>query len=213
MKSRFTVYLLGCEITAASPSNHVLAISGHTATPTASCPHCRVSSQCIHGHDIRCPRDLLLWENAVRLVLHIHRFGSMNAACTVQTFADRLPQVVRPAVQHTVRLTTGLQHPRLAPDGEAGIRRGTTLSMAASPDTFAAHPSVANPTHGDAQDPWCSGSYTMPDAPVPDRARKLRQSPKTGQVIKIDCCVSKVHHDWGYTVPSTAGGPVHATVS
>jgi transposase len=136
MKPAFAVSLPGCEITAVSQSDHVLTITAHTTAPTASCPRCGVSSRRIHSYYTRRPRDLPLWEYAVRLVLRVRRFRCLNATCTVQTFAERLPQVVRPAAQRTVRLTTALQHLGLALGGEAGARLGTTLSMATSPDTL-----------------------------------------------------------------------------
>jgi transposase len=119
-----------------SQSNHVLTITAHTTGPTASCPRCRISSQRIHSYYTRRPRDLPLWEYAVRLVLRVRRFRCLNATCTVQTFVERLPQVVRPAAQRTVRLTTALQHLGLALGGEAGARLGVKLHVPTSPDTL-----------------------------------------------------------------------------
>jgi len=136
MPPALTFSLPGCEITAASQSDHVLTITAHTTAPTASCPRCGISSRRIHSYYTRRPRDLPLWEYAVRLVLRVRRFRCLSATCTVQTFAERLPQVVRPAAQRTVRLAMVLQQLGLALGGEAGARLGATLHMATSPDTL-----------------------------------------------------------------------------
>jgi transposase len=72
----------------------------------------------------------------VRLVLRVRRFRCLNARCMTQTFAERLPQVVRPAAQRTVRLTMALQQLGLTLGGEAGARLGATLYMPTSPDTL-----------------------------------------------------------------------------
>ena len=128
--------LPGCEITAVSQSDHVLTITAHPTAPTDRCPRGGISSPRIHSFYTRRPRDLPLWEFAVRLVLHVRRFRCLNASCTAHTFAERLPQVVRPAAQRTMRLTTALQQLGLALGGAAGARLGATLYMPASPDTL-----------------------------------------------------------------------------
>jgi hypothetical protein len=136
MPPTFPVSVPGCEITAVSQSDHVLTITAHTTASTATCPRCGLSSRRIHSYSTRRPRDLPLWESAVRLVLRVRRFRGLNATCTVQTFAERLAPVVRPAAQRTVRLTTALQHLVLALGGEAGARLGAKLHVPASPDTL-----------------------------------------------------------------------------
>jgi transposase len=135
MLSMSAISLPGCEMTAVSQSDGVLTITAHATAPTASCPRCGISSQRIHSYYTRHPRDLPLWEYAVRVVLHVRRFRCPNTSCTAQTFAERLPQVVRPAAQRTVRLTTALQQLGLTLGGEAGARLGTTLHMPTSPGT------------------------------------------------------------------------------
>jgi transposase len=128
--------LPGCEMTAVTKSDSVLTITAHSTAPTASCPRCGESSQRIHSYYTRRPRDLPLWDDAVCLVLHVRRFRCLNATCPAQTFAERLPQVVRPAAQRTVRLTTVLQQLGLALGGEAGARLGAILHVPTSPDTL-----------------------------------------------------------------------------
>jgi transposase len=130
------ISLPGCEMTAVSQSGGVLTITAHATAPVARCPRCGISSRRIHSYYTRRPRDLPLWEYAVRLVLHVRRFRCLNASCTTQTFAERLPQLVRPGVQRTVRLTTALQQLGLALGGEAGARLGAKLHVPTSPDTL-----------------------------------------------------------------------------
>jgi hypothetical protein len=72
----------------------------------------------------------------VRLVLHVRRFRGLSATCTAQTFAERLPPLVRPAAQCTVRLTMALQQLGHALGDEARARLGATLHMLTSPDTL-----------------------------------------------------------------------------
>jgi transposase len=128
--------LPGCEMTAVSQNDHVLTITAHTTAPTATCPRCGLSSRRIHSYYTRRPRDLPLWESAVRLVLRVRRFRCLNATCTVKTFAERLLELVRPAAQRTVRLTRALQQLGRALGGEAGARLGAKLHVPTSPDTL-----------------------------------------------------------------------------
>ena len=88
----------------------------------------------MHSDDTRRLRVLPLWDSAVRWVRRVRRLRCRNAACTVQTFAERLAQGVRPAAQHPRRLTTALQHRGLALGGAAGARLGATLHVPPSPD-------------------------------------------------------------------------------
>ncbi len=135
MPPAFACSLPGCEITTVSQSDHGLTITAHTTAPTAGCPRCGISSQRIHSYYTRRPRDLPLWDEIVRLVLRVRRFRCLNATCTTQTFAERLPALVRPAAPRTVRLTMALQQLGLARGGEAGARLGTS-SMPTSPDPW-----------------------------------------------------------------------------
>lgn len=136
MQPAFAFALPGCKITAVSQSDHALTITAHTTAPTAHCPYCGESSQRIHSYYTRRPRDLPQGDYAVRWILHVRRFRCLNATCTPQTFAERLPQVVQPAAQRTIRLTIALQQLGLALGGEAGARLGAKLYVPTSPDTL-----------------------------------------------------------------------------
>jgi transposase len=136
MPPAFAYSLPGCEITTVSQSDHGLTITAHTTAPKASCPRCGSSSRRIHSYYTRRPRDLPLWDKIVRWVLRVRRFRCLNATCTTRTFAERLPELVRPAAQRTVRLTRALQQLGLALGGEAGARLGSKLHLPTSPDTL-----------------------------------------------------------------------------
>lgn len=123
-------------MTAVSQNDSVLTITAHATAPTASGPRSGIASQRIHRYYTRRPLDLPLWDCTVRLVLLGRRCRCLNAGCTAQTFAERVPPVVRPAAQRTVRLTTVLQHLGLALGGEAAARLGATLPVPTSPDTL-----------------------------------------------------------------------------
>src|SRR5918999_5073962 len=84
--------LPGCEMTAVKQSDGALMITAHSTAPTANCPRCGERSQRIHSYYTRRPRDLPQGDYAVRLILHVRRFRCLNAICTAQTFAERVPQ-------------------------------------------------------------------------------------------------------------------------
>jgi hypothetical protein len=135
MQTALTFALPGCAITAVSQSDHVLTGTAHTTAPTASCPGRGISARRLHSYDTRRPRELPRWAYAGRLGLRVRRFRCLNATCTGQTFAERWPQVVRPAAQRPVRLPTALQHLGLALGGEAGARLGVKRHAPTRPDT------------------------------------------------------------------------------
>jgi hypothetical protein len=153
MPPAFIFSVPGCESTAVSQRDHVLTIAAHTPALTASGPRCGISSCRIHSYDTRRPRDLPLWAYAVRLVLCLRRFRCLHASCTTQTFAARLPQVVRPSAPRTVRLTAALQHLGLALGGEAGAGGH---APSAHPPRYppAARPAAAGAAHANAGHPW-----------------------------------------------------------
>jgi hypothetical protein len=84
-----------CEIRAVIQSGCILTITAHAIVATAGCPSCGIFSQPIHRDYTRHLRDRPPWDYAVRLVLHVRRFRCLKATCTTQTFAERLPQVMR----------------------------------------------------------------------------------------------------------------------
>lgn len=122
-----------------------------TVTPTAStaaCPDCATSSARIHSYYTRHPADLPITGRSTRLVLHVRRFRCLNPACPTATFAERLPNLVAPAAQRTVRLNAALRDRALAFGGQAGSRQSARSAMAASGATLLRRAHTATPpTH------------------------------------------------------------------
>ena len=100
------------------------------------CPVCGQPSQREHSRYIRRPRDLPCIGRALRLQLTVRRFFCDNAACPRQTFAERLPGVVRVSARRTERLAELQRQIGLALGGEAGARHAAQLDVPVSPDTL-----------------------------------------------------------------------------
>jgi transposase len=115
-------------------ADHLTIVAQATATEGA-CPHCGERSSQIHSHYTRSPQDVPSSGKTVRLVLKVRRFRCLNDACSAVTFAERLPSVVGPCAQRTVRLTNSLNRLDLALGGKPGARLSKRLGMAASPST------------------------------------------------------------------------------
>jgi transposase len=110
-----------------------------TARPTASsspCPRCQIPSGRIPSYYTRHPKDLPLAGFAVGLVLQVRRFRCLNPACQTMTFVERLPQLVAPNAQRTIRLSLSLQALALALGGEAGAPYAAKSAIAISPDSL-----------------------------------------------------------------------------
>jgi transposase len=103
---------------------------------SALCPHCGTASTAVHSYYTRQPRDLPLSGQAVRLLLHLRRFRCRAATCPVVTFSERLPTLIIPAAQRTVRLNRVLRDLALAFGGQAGARQCARTAMAASGATL-----------------------------------------------------------------------------
>ncbi len=113
-----------------------VVLTARAMHPAAPCPHCTTESTRVHSYYTRSPRDLPIAGFTVRLLLHVRRWRCRNAACSSSTFSEPLPDLVAPAAQRTLRLTTTLQGLGLALGGEAGARQSYRQAMATSPDTL-----------------------------------------------------------------------------
>jgi transposase len=111
-------------------------ITAQATTVSATCPHCGHASARVHSYYTRSPHDLPISDRVVRLTLHLRRFRCPNPACAAVTFAERLPELLQPYAQRTVRLRHALQHLGLALGGAAGARTSQRLHLPASRDTL-----------------------------------------------------------------------------
>lgn len=113
-----------------------LTIVAEATATEGVCPRCGERTSQIHSYYTRSPQDVPSRGKPVRLVLGVRRFRCQNAACSAVTFAERLPSVVKPSAQRTVRLTVSLNGLGLALGSKPGSRLSKRLGMSASPNTL-----------------------------------------------------------------------------
>ena len=126
----------GCrlkQITRESPG--FLSITAKGTRPGGRCPDCGQASRAVHSRYRRRPADLPSLGRAVRVDLHLRRFYCRNAACTRRTFAERLPELIRPHARRTGRLAEAQARVGAALGGEGSARLLQHLAMPASADT------------------------------------------------------------------------------
>ena len=126
----------GCrvkQITRQDPS--LLSITAKGSRPGGRCPECGHASRAVHSRYRRRPADLPSLGRAVRVDLRLRRFYCRNAACPRRTFAERLPELIRPHARRTGRLAQAQARVGAALGGEGSARLLQHLAMPASADT------------------------------------------------------------------------------
>lgn len=118
----------------ADPS--AIALTLQPRQSQASCPLCTQPSARIHSHYRRTVADRPWAGLPVRLHLHVRKFVCANPSCPRTIFAERLPSVLAPSAQRTLRLTDDQRQLALEHGGEAGARTAARTGMATSPDTL-----------------------------------------------------------------------------
>src|SRR4051812_20643292 len=113
----------------------LLSITAKGTRPGGRCPDCGRASRAVHSRYRRRPADLPSLGRAVRLDLRLRRFYCRNAACTRRTFAERLPELIRPHARRTGRLAQAQARVGVALGGEGSARLLQHLAMPASADT------------------------------------------------------------------------------
>ena len=112
-----------------------LHVAAHGTRPGSRCPDCGRASRAVHSRYRRRPADLPSLGRALRIDLRVRRFYCHNAACARHTFAERLPELLRPHARRTRRLAEAQGRVGVALGGEGGARLLQHLSMPASADT------------------------------------------------------------------------------
>jgi transposase len=126
----------GCrveQITREDPGR--LSITAKGTRPGGRCPDCGQASRAVHSRYRRRPADLPSLGRAVRVDLRLRRFYCRNAACPRRTFAERLPELIRPHARRTGRLAEAQARVGAALGGEGSARLLQHLAMPASADT------------------------------------------------------------------------------
>jgi len=85
-----------------------VAVTLRSEVPTAVCPTCGHVTRRVHSRYQRKPSDLPVSGRPVRLVIEVRRFFCDHACCPCKTFAERMPLLIRPHAQRTVRLQEAL---------------------------------------------------------------------------------------------------------
>src|SRR4051794_31397682 len=104
--------------------------------PGGRCPECGQASRAVHSRYRRRPAALPALGRAVRVDLGVRRFYCRNIACTRRTFAERLPELIRPHARRTGRLAEAQARGGAALGGEGSARLLQHLAMPASADTI-----------------------------------------------------------------------------
>jgi len=101
-----------------------LHVAAHGTRPGSRCPDCGRASRAVHSRYRRRPADLPSLGRALRIDLRVRRFYCHNAACARHTFAERLPELLRPHARRTRRLAEA--------QGRVGAALGRRRCAAAS---------------------------------------------------------------------------------
>lgn len=129
-------FLPGFLVTQIIPTESLLTVVASSQTGEACCPHCGQFSRRVHSSYQRHPQDLPVSGQAVRLILHVHRFRCHNPQCQHQTFVEPLPEVVPRYARQTKRLRSTLKQFAIALNGQAGSRLLKQNGMAVSAETL-----------------------------------------------------------------------------
>lgn len=114
----------------------VLTIAARATALTACCPNCGQESSRLHSSYTRCPADLPVSGQTVRLHLQVRRFRCQNHGCRQQTFVEPVPDVAPRYSRQTRRLRVTLKSFALALSGQAGSRLLKHLGIAVSGQTL-----------------------------------------------------------------------------
>lgn len=128
--------LPGCHLDAVDASDGLLTLLANPSATGAICPTCGIFSRRVHSYYTRCPGDLPVSDQAVRLRLTLRRFRCIEGTCPRRTFAEPVPDLVAPYARRTLRLETAQRDVAFFAGAEAGSRLLALLRMAASPDVL-----------------------------------------------------------------------------
>ena len=112
-----------------------LAISARGVARAGRCPGCHRPSRSVHSRYRRRLADLPSFAATTTVHLQVRRFYCRNPSCPRRTFAEPLPDLVRPRARRTSRLSQAQSRIGVALGGEGGARLLAHLSMPASAAT------------------------------------------------------------------------------
>lgn len=141
----FAALIPGIRVTEVEQTPADLFLTALAPALSANCPRCGTASTRVHSYSTRRPHDLPIGNLSVQLLLHVRRFRCLHPACPAVTFSERLPTLVAPAAQRTLRLNAALRDLALAFGGQAGARQSVRSAMLASGDTLLRRAHSATP--------------------------------------------------------------------
>jgi transposase len=115
----------GMQIDQIQASGNQVSITVVATHPTSCCPLCSQPSRSLHSRYRRTVRDVPCGGRCVQLAL-----------CTRKIFTERLPDLVRPWAQMTIRSCQQLTAVGLATCGKGGTRLAARLGMQTSRQTI-----------------------------------------------------------------------------
>src|SRR5712691_796629 len=119
----------GMQIDQMQASDKGVNITVIATHPTSCCPLCRCPSRSIHSRYRRTLQDVPCGGRRVQLVLCVRKFFGRNALCERKIFTERLPELVRPWAQMTIRYCQQITSFGLATCGKGGTRLAARLGM------------------------------------------------------------------------------------
>jgi len=117
-------------------NGQMIVISVASTNQQENCPHCQKVSSRIHSHYRRHPADLPLAGHTVRLEISVKRFFGFNDDCQCTTFAERMPELLKPYARRTNRLLQNQLQAAFVLGGEASARLLTLMGVPVSGDTL-----------------------------------------------------------------------------
>ncbi len=104
--------------------------------PTSNCPLCLHPSSSVHSRYRRTVRDLPCCGRCVQPVLCVRKFFCRNPLCERKVFTERLPELVHPWAQMTMRYFEQLTSIGLATCGKGGARLAARLGIQTTRQTI-----------------------------------------------------------------------------
>jgi transposase len=109
-----------------------LLVSVVSTSPTSCCPLCAWPSSAVHSYYHRRVGEVPCGGQSVRLALTVRKCFCRHAGCRRKIFAERLPPLVEPWAQRTVRLREQVQAIGLSTSASQGTRLSARLGICTS---------------------------------------------------------------------------------
>ncbi|GHO63934.1 transposase [Ktedonobacter sp. SOSP1-52] len=129
----------GMHIEHIQTSENEVQITVIATHPTSCCPLCGHPSCFVHSRYRRRVRDVPCGGRRVQLVLCVRKFFCRNPLCERKVFTERLPELVRPWAQMTIRYFEQITSIGLATCGKGGTRLAARLGIQTTRQSILRH--------------------------------------------------------------------------